>query len=150
MKSSMFGVLFGSLALVSAAAGSVYAESDGACTITDAKLICAESIKDGQAVLDAMSNPKTLATLQGAFSGKKVFDDGDERENFRLSLEANRRAMTKFADKKWRSYRRKKITADVYEAIREQYRAGMKAYWEGMKLYRAGTWHSDVKPYQSD
>ena len=150
MKSNTFGVFLGSLALISAAKISVHAENDVACTITDAKLVCADSIKDGEAVLDAMSNPATLTNLQGAFSGKKVFGDGDERENFRLSLEANRKAMTQYADKKWRSYRRRKTKADVYEAIREQYRAGMKAYWEGMKLYRAGTWYSPVKPYQSD
>lgn len=125
--------------------GSMALASDAiSCRLELPDLICANSFKDGEAVLSAMAHKDSISTLLKAQFGPVVFADGDQREAFRISLERNRHSMRKFANKALRKHKRGRLPAEEYEAIRERYRKAMVTYREGLELYREGTWfHKD-------
>ncbi len=126
------------------------AQETNICSLENSTLVCGVNLKDGGKILDAMANPASAEMLSNAGAGGLVYSGGDEREAFRKSLEANRVAIKKFADRALRKHRRGKMKASAYEAIRTKYNDGMKTYQSGMELYRAGTWQSKTKGIQAD
>ena len=134
----------------SAVSPSAMAEDANVCGIEKSLLICGSSLRDGEQILDAMSNPESQVMLTNAGASGLIYSNSDEREAFRKSLEANRMAMKKFADRALRKFHRRRMKADAYEEIRQQFSAGMKTYQSGMELYRAGTWQSKTKGIQAD
>ena len=140
-------ISLGILAATLNAKGAMAADGD-ACRFEKPKLVCAESTKDGKAVLDAMADPQSMELMQKALvdseTRKQAYADGYEREDYRKSLEANRKSATRYANRAFRSYRRKKLSADDYEAIRVKYEKAVATYSIGMNVYRAGTWLSNI------
>ena len=124
------------------------AEDIQSCHFERPTLVCAKSTKDGKAVLDAMADPKSMELLKKALvdeeTRKSAYADGYEREDYRKSLEANRKAATRYANRAFRSYRRKRLSAEEYEVIRVKYEKAVAAYSIGMNVYRAGTWLSPI------
>ena len=127
-----------------------YADDAEFCKIQHATLVCGNSLKDGDIILEAMANPKSMAILAAAGKDGLIYKGGNEREAFRKSIEANRVAMKKFADSAWKQYKRRKMKAASYEIIRTKYNTGMKTYQAAIDLYRAGTWKSKTKGIQAD
>lgn len=114
------------------------------CSLQDALLVCGEPKAKGAGILDAMAHPGTLTLLQTARNGPLVYPDGYVREDYRRSLEKNRNAAKRFADKAFRQYKRRRMSPEEYEEVRGKFEAAMLAYNAGMLLYREGTWRSSV------
>ena len=129
---------------------SISAEETNVCGIEKSLLVCGSSLRKGEQILDAMANPASQVMLSKAGASGLIYSNSDEREAFRISLESNRKAIKKFADRALRKYRRRRMKADAYEGIRQKFSAGMKTYQSGMELYRAGTWQSKTKGIQAD
>ncbi|MEE9314383.1 MAG: hypothetical protein V3V02_07020 [Rhizobiaceae bacterium] len=136
--------------VVMSTSGTARAADEQLCAIENSALICGASLKDGGEILEAMSNPATMEMLIKTKASGLVYNNSDQREVFRKSLEANRGSMKKYADRAWKQYRQKRLKADAYEVVRTKYKAGMKAYRAAMQLYRAGTWGSKTKGKQAD
>jgi len=126
-----------------------HANEGTACKIDDARLVCAESLRDGKDVLAGMANPATASMLNSAvFNGKKrkaIFQDVGERETFRKSLESIRRSMTHYARRALRNHRRGRLSSQAYEALKIQYKKAVSTYRLGMDVYRAHTWQSPTR-----
>ncbi len=124
----------------------VPASANGAevCRFERPQIICAESTRDGEVILNAMASVGTRELFRNAIidgeSRKSAYADGYEREDFRKSLEANRKSMTRYADRAQRQYRRRRISEEDYEAIRRVYEQAVANYALAMDVYRAGTW----------
>ncbi len=135
-------IIFGASFTAPTAEAGLYAT----CSIRNALLHCGADLKKGQFIMNTLGHPSTLKMLENAGKNGLIYSNGKEREAFRKSLEANRAAMKKYADKSWQQYRRRKMSAGDYEKIRAQYNNAMKSYQAAMDLYRAGTWQSSVQP----
>lgn len=130
--------------------GTTHASNGEVCGLNGVKLVCAESLKDAESVLDAMANPATLEKLTALRFGKNLFPDAKQREVYRHSLEANRRAMNRHAKRQLRRYRRGRINAVAYEKVREQFKSGMLSYHAGLRLYRNDIWTDPTPPRNKD
>ena len=116
---------------------------DVSCSIRDQAFVCAGNSDDGETVLNAMASDETTKQLKSVDANRISDLSKTEREDLRHSIEKNRRIIKKFADGAWRKYRRRKLDAAAYEAIKSRYQAGLENYALAMNIYRHGTWFSE-------
>ena len=142
----MFLKIFASMALLATLSLSSPAFAEGeTCSVVERRLVCADGSKDIAKIAMAMANPETKSNIISAGPGHVTLAGGKEREKFRVSVERARKAMQRHADRQFRKYRRRKISAEDYEAVRVQFESGMENYFEAIKLYRQTRWFGPEK-----
>ncbi len=119
-----------------------------ACALEDGKMVCAKDTKDTQAIFAAMANPASLAYFEDLRRAQLVTIRRDKREAFRRSLERNHRAMRTHARRQERKYRRGKLSAEEYQAVRNSYNQGIMTYRSAFNLYRETIWFDTRSPTQ--
>ena len=93
-----------------------------------------------------MAHKDTLSLMSNLGIKDILAQSAQSREIFRISLERNHRAMRQYAKRQYRLYKRKRISADEYEAIRASYNEGLKVYQAGLRVYRENRWFDPKAP----
>lgn len=120
------------------------------CSIQDVKIVCADNIRDGSAVLDAMANPASRDYFEGLIKDPAFSLDTNKRETYRRSLEANRRSMRLYANRQLRKLRRRQIDLETYETVRQRFNEGMKTYRSALNIYRSTIWLDPTAPVEEN
>ncbi len=129
--------------IVLAHATTVWAD-ETACTFEASQIICADGSNKRANIFNAMAHPKTAANLAQVRERGMTFNNKAEREIFRKSLEAKRRAVKRHADSQLRKHKRGRVSADDYAVVRQNFAKAMEAYNAGMYLYRNHIWRSPL------
>lgn len=143
---AVFSVAFG----LWLSALSAHAQDDGTCSISDGRVVCADSTADRKAVFDALANPKSAQYFNNLLAQPGFSLDIKRRETYRRSLERNRRAMHRYARAQHRNYRRRKIDSATYDEVVAGYKSAVKTYRAAMNVYRGTVWHSKFPSRYAD
>ncbi|MEM9734322.1 MAG: hypothetical protein AAF903_12685 [Pseudomonadota bacterium] len=113
------------------------------CTIEEAKLTCGDGSLEGQALIAAFADAETQSYLQGLRYGGGIYTSRPQREDFRRSLERINSAMNKTVRSALRERKRRRMTEEAFEALKQQYAQARRSYELAINLYREGEWFSD-------
>jgi hypothetical protein len=144
-KTQPIGAIVGCFLGLGLAVNIAQGEERGTCSISDGKVVCAESVADRKAVFDAMSNPKSVFYFNNLLRNPDFSLDVNRRETYRRSLERNRRSMDRYARAQLRALRRGKISSAEYEKTVSGYKSAVATYTAAMHVYRGTVWHSKTK-----
>lgn len=113
------------------------------CTIENAEIRCGDGSLKGEALIKAFADAETRSYLQGLRYGGGIYSSRPQRETFRLSLERINRAMNKTVNTALRQRKRRRMSEEAFEALKEQYKNAQLSYELAINLYREGEWFSD-------
>ena len=120
----------------------VQAQPGQHCKLEGVRLLCPQK-GDDLTTLDAMAHPKSHALLADLPDRPSLYANLKEREEFRLSLESNRKAVQKCANRALVKLKRRRMSQAEFDHVKTKYQAALDTYWAGMAHYWSAGWFSD-------
>ena len=139
MNNQFIAVAIGILMAVGLANSSAGAAE---CQIIDLHFKCGNEATSTKEIAEALASDETAAIFKEWSQKPDPFPTQMAREKFRLSLERQREFAQVYADSMHRRLKRREISGDEFEAVRQQYEMGLKNYRQALVIYRSPDWNS--------
>jgi len=116
------------------------------CVLDGIKLDCGDRKATRADYFRRFSNPATTNDLTGMLEKFPLFENGEQREAYRRSLERVWRAVTRHGREQKRRYRRRQLSNEVYLQVEADFEQARKSYDAGINLYRHHIWMQKKPP----
>ncbi len=141
---------FGLAATISMATASHAADNPYSCNVVDLRFVCADGEKNTGVVSAAMANPVTIENINKQERGDRLLADPVQRELYRRSVERAHKRIRQHVDRMQRRYKRRRLSEDDWEFMKQRYEIGLKTYHAAMSLYHAKEWFSETIDEQAE
>lgn len=110
------------------------------CQLDGTELNCATSGSSAEEIAKAFASPETRNTLASPLSEVSRFQENGSVENFRRSLEANWRTITRYSRNRERSRNAGRLSAADFGNWQRQFEQAEESYDTAIRFYRYLHW----------